>query len=330
MKNPFRFKQFQLQDYARAALHDGLILSHDTGLGKSIAAIVWPLLKVGFEAVREPDQPARIRPKAPILIVSPGDLHDQQIAEAWDKFRVRIFPMDSQETFQRLTRRLQTAQSFLDEQGRPILAPDFYITSYSQLTTNGVERLPDAFVLVDRDLKVMTANAAFVDLAEAASADRLTGQWLGNWLGRPGIDLELIISQMREHSLVRNVSTIVRGAAGALEDVEVSGVISSVEGKDCFALTIRSVARRLRDGPPEIGALPRSVDQLTELVGRVSLKEIVRESTDLIERLCIEAALTFTSDNRASAAEILGVSRQSLYSKLHRYGLATPAQTGED
>ena len=143
MKNPFRFKQFQLQDYARAALHDGLILSHDTGLGKSIAAIVWPLLKVGFEAVREPDQPARIRPKAPILIVSPGDLHDQQIAEAWDKFRVRIFPMDSQETFQRLTRRLQTAQSFLDEQGRPILAPDFYITSYSQLTTNGVERLPD-------------------------------------------------------------------------------------------------------------------------------------------------------------------------------------------
>lgn len=53
----------------------------------------------------------------------------------------------------------------------------------------------------------------------------------------------------------------------------------------------------------------------------MSLKEIVRESTDLIERLCIEAALSHTSDNRASAAEILGVSRQSLYSKLHRHGL---------
>ena len=65
----------------------------------------------------------------------------------------------------------------------------------------------------------------------------------------------------------------------------------------------------------------RSVEQLTELVGRASLKEIVRESTDLIERLCIEAALAYTSDNRASAAEILGLSRQSLYSKLHRYGL---------
>ena len=69
--------------------------------------------------------------------------------------------------------------------------------------------------------------------------------------------------------------------------------------------------------------LPRSVEQLTELVGRMSLKEIVRESTDLIERLCIEAALAYTDDNRASAAEILGLSRQSLYSKLHRHGLGS-------
>jgi transcriptional regulator with GAF, ATPase, and Fis domain len=52
--------------------------------------------------------------------------------------------------------------------------------------------------------------------------------------------------------------------------------------------------------------MPRSVEQLTELVGRMPLKDIVRESTDLIERQCIEAALAFTSNNRASAAEILG------------------------
>jgi DNA-binding NtrC family response regulator len=63
------------------------------------------------------------------------------------------------------------------------------------------------------------------------------------------------------------------------------------------------------------------VDQLTELIGRVPLKDIVRETTDVIERLCIEAALQLTGDNRASAAEMLGLSRQSLYVKLHRYGL---------
>jgi DNA-binding NtrC family response regulator len=64
------------------------------------------------------------------------------------------------------------------------------------------------------------------------------------------------------------------------------------------------------------------MEQLSELVGSVSLKDLVRESTDVIERLCIEAALEMTKDNRASAAEMLGLSRQSLYTKLRRYGLA--------
>jgi DNA-binding NtrC family response regulator len=68
--------------------------------------------------------------------------------------------------------------------------------------------------------------------------------------------------------------------------------------------------------------MPRSVEQLRELVGRVSLKELVRESADLIERLCIEAALDVSGNNRASAAQLLGLSRQGLYSKLRRHGLA--------
>ncbi len=68
-------------------------------------------------------------------------------------------------------------------------------------------------------------------------------------------------------------------------------------------------------------AMLRSIDQLTELVGRMPLKELVRETTDIIERMCIEAALQLTGDNRASAAEMLGLSRQSLYVKLRRYGL---------
>jgi transcriptional regulator PpsR len=181
--------------------------------------------------------------------------------------------------------------------------------------------MPDSFVLVDRDLVVLTANAAFVELTEMPSIERLIGARLGAWLGRPGIDLELIVAQLREHGSVRNVATILRGAAGAQAEIEVSGVVAPMGGSECFGFTIRHVGRRLRQVPLVAHDTPRSVEQLTELVGRMSLKEIVRESTDLIERLCIEAALAYTSDNRASAAEVLGVSRQSLYSKLHRHGL---------
>lgn len=186
-----------------------------------------------------------------------------------------------------------------------------------------VDRMPDAFVMTDANLMILTANAAFLELSEAASADRVDGARLTRWLGRPGIDLELMVGQLRDHGVVRNVSTILRGNTGGREEVEVSGVAAPDGDSTCYGFTIRSVGRRLRSVPDPVRDLPRSVEQLTELVGRMSLKDIVRESTDLIERLCIEAALAYTDDNRASAAEILGLSRQSLYSKLHRHGLGS-------
>ncbi|TRD11994.1 transcriptional regulator PpsR [Erythrobacter insulae] len=184
-----------------------------------------------------------------------------------------------------------------------------------------VDHMPDAFVMANANLEIVSANQSFVELVQAASLDQLRGRQLSETLGRPGIDLDLIEGQIDQHGAARNVSTVLRsGNEMEGEPVELSAVRSSGEDP-LYAFVIRPIGRRLRDLPPGSQDLPRSVEQLTDLVGRMSLKDIVRESTDLIERLCIEAALAYTSDNRASAAEILGLSRQSLYSKLHRYGL---------
>ncbi|MGB3471259.1 MAG: transcriptional regulator PpsR [Erythrobacter sp.] len=184
-----------------------------------------------------------------------------------------------------------------------------------------VKDMPDAFVIADARMEIVNANHAFVEMVQAASVDQLRSRPLSDWLGRPGIDLDLIQGQIEQHGAARNVSTVLRTLNDLEgEPIELSAVRSS--GDDpLFAFVIRPIGRRLRDLPPGSQDMPRSVEQLTDLVGRMSLKDIVRESTDLIERLCIEAALSYTSDNRASAAEILGLSRQSLYSKLHRYGL---------
>lgn len=183
-----------------------------------------------------------------------------------------------------------------------------------------LERMPDAFVLTDAALNIIVGNGAFLDLVHALRRDDITGVPMSRFIGRPGIDLATLEQQLAEHGTVRNFSTIVRALDGRDEDVEVSAVTSVEGGEMRHGFSIRSATRRVATAIDD-RQLPRSVEQLTELVGRVSLKEIVRESTDLIERLCIEAALTYTADNRASAAEILGLSRQSLYSKLHRHGL---------
>jgi transcriptional regulator PpsR len=183
-----------------------------------------------------------------------------------------------------------------------------------------LERMPDAFVLTDASLSILACNGAFLDLVRLARSGDVRGQPLNRFLGRPGIDLGILEAQLREHGAVRNFATIVRAGKDLEDDVEISGVTSHEGGELRHGFSIRAVSRRLAP-TTEHRQVPRSVEQLTELVGHVSLKEIVRESTDLIERLCIEAALNHTADNRASAAEVLGLSRQSLYSKLHRHGL---------
>jgi transcriptional regulator PpsR len=217
------------------------------------------------------------------------------------------------------------ATGFRQQGGRHLLVrlsdPNANHSPRDHVLLDVLDQMPDAFVLTDEDMKIVAANAAFVELAQAASADQLRGRSLADFLGRPGVDVELIEGQLARHGEVRNVGSVLRPREGGEEEqVEVSAVRSGGD-EPYFGFSIRQVARRLRDLPPATHDLPRSVEQLTELVGRMSLKDIVRESTDLIERLCIEAALAYTSDNRASAAEILGLSRQSLYAKLHRYGL---------
>jgi len=143
-------KTFQKQDLARAALKDGLILAWDTGLGKTWAMFLWPLLKLGYEKVA-PDPSRltglseRIRPKAPVLIIAPGDLHQQISDEAITHFGIVTHALDSQETFERLTRMPGSRLTNADAEGRPIVPPGFYLTSYTQLTTNGVAPIPDPY-----------------------------------------------------------------------------------------------------------------------------------------------------------------------------------------
>ena len=151
------------------------------------------------------------------------------------------------------------------------------------------------------------------------------GRPLGRFLGRAGLDRNLLLDALREHGVVRNFRTILRNEFGEPEDVEVSAAAAPDGEETVFGFTIRGVDRRLNERAGGAPDLRRSVEQLTQLVGRTTLKDLVRETTDLGERLCIEAALELTKNNRASAAEVLGLSRQSLYSKLHRFGLGNLA-----
>ena len=182
----------------------------------------------------------------------------------------------------------------------------------------------------DPEGRILDANLAFIYLTQLGAEEQARGQSLDRWLGRPGVDLNLLLATLRQHGSVRLFATTLRGEYGSSAEVEISAVSVPNGETPCLGFTIRTVGRRLNVDSRRGRELPRSVEQLTELVGRVSLKDLVREATDLIERLCIEAALELTRDNRASAAEMLGLSRQSLYVKLHRYDIGDLASDNDE
>ena len=192
-----------------------------------------------------------------------------------------------------------------------------------------VQSSPDCVVVTDIDGSIVSANESFVELVQVPSEKQVRGESLGRWLGRTGVEMNVLISTLRQRGSVRLFPTTIRSDQGTPSDVEISATMVT-EGEQSFlGFNIRDVSRRLANDARAAKELPRSVGQLSELVGRVPMKDIVGETTDLIEQLCIEAALDLTRDNRAAAAEMLGLSRQSLYVKLRRYGLSDPIAESE-
>ena len=148
-----------------------------------------------------------------------------------------------------------------------------------------VEVLPEAFVVVGADRRVISANAAFLDLVQATSANQVRGESIERWVGRQSVETDVLFSNLRAHGSVRHFSTVVRGELGTTEDVELVAVSTVGRAAPIFGLTIRAAG--WRGGRERLGGreLPRTVEQFTELVGRVPMKNLVRETTDLIERL---------------------------------------------
>lgn len=111
---PYKFKNFQREDIARAACVDGMIFGHVQGLGKSLAAFAFPALK---DAKRT-------------LIVAPGGLV-KQFRETAAKFYGKPLPV---------LRDITDLKKWgLDKPAKASMATQYYITTYEALTRNGAD-----------------------------------------------------------------------------------------------------------------------------------------------------------------------------------------------
>ena len=181
---------------------------------------------------------------------------------------------------------------------------------------NLMQRMPDGFVIVDRDGVAKQANHTFLDLVQAGVESAVIGQNLKRWLSQPGTGIWVILNLVERHGAVRAMRTTLGGELGAATDVEISAVGDRIGQPNYFGLVIRDVASRSRASEDAF-----SVTALLERSPDAPLESLIRSSTEAIERQRIVEALGRNGRNRTMAAKSLGLSRQSLHSKLKKYRL---------
>lgn len=184
-----------------------------------------------------------------------------------------------------------------------------------------VEGSPDGVVVIDCRGDIVSVNRAFLALVQERLPAKVLGTPLSDWLRPPGGDTRLLRDSLQLQRVVPLFPTTVYGSLGRRAAAEVAAArIGDTEAATC-GVYVRDVSRRWSSTEKSV-RFGHLLDSLDEQLGHASLKKLVGTTVGLVERHFIEAALTATGGNRTAAAKLLEVSRQSLYDKLARYGIA--------
>ncbi len=179
----------------------------------------------------------------------------------------------------------------------------------------------DAIVFTDQEGVVLASNEAFLNLVDAAHSSAVRKKSLGTFLARGAVDLRVLLDNARRVGQMRMYATKLASEYGSQIAVEISATWLNDRPDPVAVFVIRDASRADAVRRTGVTATDDGVKSVMELVGSATLKEIVAETTDVIEKMCIETAVELTNNNRVAAAEMLGLSRQSLYVKLRKFDL---------
>ena len=180
---------------------------------------------------------------------------------------------------------------------------------------------PEAIAFVSDGGDVLSANDAFLDMIDVAHDINVRGRSFADYLQRGSVDFKVMAENASRAGKMRNYATKLAGEYGSPRAVDMSVTKLTAGSKVIFAFVIRDATRADAAHPKTSPTSDENMRSVAELVGSASLKDIVAETTNVVEKMCIETAVKLTMNNRVAAAEMLGLSRQSLYVKLRKFDL---------
>ena len=186
---------------------------------------------------------------------------------------------------------------------------------------NLFEKGTDAIIFVDGTGLIKAANEAFLHLTDSHSTSVVIDRAFSDFLSRGVVDLKVLLDNVKRVGHLRHYRTRLNTDYMGEVSVELSATLFQDKGKQVIGIVARDSVVTDRVVLPVSGAEHEGLRNVMRLVGYSTLKEIVDETTEIIEKMCIEAALEMSGNNRAAAAELLSLSRQSLYVKLRKFGI---------
>lgn len=179
----------------------------------------------------------------------------------------------------------------------------------------------DGIVFLDAEGQLEAANDAFLKLTDSANLAGVRGRSLADFLARGTVDLRVLLDNARRSRQLRLYATKLTTQFDGQVSVEISTTYLADRPKPGFVMVIRDAGRGEAMRRSGLSHSDDGMRSVMELVGSSTLKDIVGETTDVVEKMCIQTAVELTRNNRVAAAEMLGLSRQSLYVKLRKFGL---------
>ena len=190
-----------------------------------------------------------------------------------------------------------------------------------------VDDTRDGVVVTDSSGRVLLANPAFLALVERSHESDVKGQPLMAWIGLTDEPLAALLAKVRRDGIARHVDARIRHADAAPVAVEISAALLTEGDQECIGFTMRPIAA---DAPGANGASAAKVDaqaggslregleQLVAQLGTQGLPMLLREATALAERHFVLIAMARSAGDLTAAAELLGVSRDSLLRRRRR------------